>query len=193
MKDDTEFIKLYEAYLDDLSTLHQRAYEYFDRYFQALTSPEDGGARYSVEKAMETYLSLHMPSGRRRGDYTAFQKMLKQGWPNATSLKNIRARREDVPRKLLLLLYIITENVVDDAYDELDEEYLSPEELFEEHWWRVNLMLKDCGMPTLDPRNVYDWLVLYSLNSAVHQDEAMSQRMEEVIAAMFSETDGETT
>ena len=67
--------------------------------------------------------------------------MIKQGWPNATKLKNICARREDVPRKLLLLLYLITENVVDDAYDEMDESYLSPEELFEEHWWRVNLML----------------------------------------------------
>lgn len=193
VKDDTEFIKLYEAYLNDFGTLHQRAYEYFDRYFQTLTTPEGGEEHYSIEKAMETYLSLHMPSGSRRSDYTVFQKMLKQGWPNATSLKNIRARREDVPRKLLLLLYIITENVVDEAYDEMDEEYLSPEELFEEHWWRVNLMLRDCGMPTLDPRNVYDWLVLYSLNSAVHQDEAMSHRMEAVIMAMFSEQDREST
>ena len=62
---------------------------------------------------------------------------------------------------------------------------MSPEELFEEHWWRVNLMLRDCGMPTLDPRNAYDWLVLYSLNSGVEQDAAMAERMEAVIAALF--------
>ena len=135
-----------------------------------------------------------MPSGSRRREFTLIQRMIKQGWPNATKLKNICARREDVPRKLLLLLYLITENVLDDAYDELDESYLSSEELFEEHWWRVNLMLRDCGMPTLDPRNAYDWLVLYSLNSGAGQDEAMAERMEAVIAALFpADKEGENT
>ena len=193
VQDDREFIRLYEEYLDSFGTLHQRAWNYFDRFFQVLVSP-DGEERYSIEKAAQTYLSLHMPSGSRRQEYTLIQRMLKQGWPNATKLKNICAHREDVPRKLLLLLYIITENVLDDAYDELDETYLSPEELFEEHWWRVNLMLRECGMPTLDPRNAYDWLVLYSLNSGVGQDEAMGERMEAVIAALFpGETGREIT
>ena len=193
VRDDAEFARLYEEYLDSFGTLHQRAWDYFDRFFQVLVSPGEGEERYSIEKAAQTYLTLHMPSGSRRREYSVVQRMLKQGWPNATKLKNICAHREDVPRKLLLLLYIITENVVDDAYDELDETYLSPEELFEEHWWRVNLMLQDCGMPTLDPRNVYDWLVLYSLNSGGRQDEAMGERMESVIAAMFPEQDGETS
>lgn len=191
VNDDAEFVRLYEAYLDSFGTAHQRAWTYFDRYFQALVSPGEDEERYSIEKAAQTYLSLHMPSGSRRSDYSLVQRMLKQGWPNTTKLKNICAHREDVPRKLLLLLYIITENVVDDAYDELDEEYLSPEELFEEHWWRVNLMLQDCGMPTLDPRNAYDWLVLYSLNSGATQDEAMGERMESVLAAMFPDDCGE--
>lgn len=191
--DDAAFARMYEEYLDSFGTLHQRAWDYFARYFRALTLPGDGEEQYSIQRAMETYLSLHMPSGSRRKDYTLVQRMIKQGWPNATKLKNICARREDVPRKVLLLLYLITENVVDDAYDELDEEYLSPEELFEEHWWRVNLMLQDCGMPTLDPRNAYDWLVLYSLNSGVHQEEGMGQRMEAVITALFPAENGETT
>ena len=189
--DDVEFARLYETYLDAFGTMHRRAWDYFDRFFRVLTAPEDGEERYSIEKAVQTYLTLHMPSGSRRQEYSVVQRMLKQGWPNATKLKNICAHREDVPRKLLLLLYIITENVVDDAYDELDENYLSPEELFEEHWWRINLMLQDCGMPTLDPRNAYDWLVLYSLNCALRQDEAMGEQMEAVIAAMFPE--GEST
>ena len=185
VQDDQEFIRLYEAYLDSFGTLHQRAWDYFDRFFQVLAAPDAGEERYSIEKAAQTYLSLHMPSGSRRREFNLIQRMIKQGWPNATKLKNICARREDVPRKLLLLLYLITENVLDDAYDELDESYLSSEELFEEHWWRVNLMLRDCGMPTLDPRNAYDWLVLYSLNSGAGQDEAMAERMEAVIAALF--------
>ena len=192
--DDQEFIRLYEEYLGSFGTLHQRAWDYFDRFFQVLAAPDGDEERYSIEKAAQTYLSLHMPSGSRRREFTLIQRMIKQGWPNATKLKNICARREDVPRKLLLLLYLITENVLDDAYDELDESYLSSEELFEEHWWRVNLMLRDCGMPTLDPRNAYDWLVLYSLNSGAGQDEAMAERMEAVIAALFpADKEGENT
>ena len=192
VRDDGDFSRLYEAYLGAFGTLHQRAWDYFDRYFQALLFPSAGEERYSIQRAMDTYLTLHMPSGSRRRDLTLIQRMLKQGWPNATKLKNICARKEDVPRKLLLLLYLVTENVVDGSYDELDEDYLSPEELFEEHWWRVNLMLQDCGMPTLDPRNAYDWLVLYSLNSALRQEEAMGERMEAVLAVLFPEETGET-
>ena len=192
VRDDAAFARRYEAYLDAFGTLHQRAWDYFARYFQVLTQPGDGEEQYSIQRAMDTYLSLHIPSGSRRKEYSLVQRMIKQGWPNATKLKNIWARREDVPRKVLLLLYLITENVVDDAYDELDETYLSPEELFEEHWWRVNLMLQDCGMPTLDPRNAYDWLVLYSLNSGEDREEGMGERMEAVIAALFPQ-EGETT
>lgn len=193
VQDDAEFARLYEAYLDSFGTLHQRAWDYFERYFAALLSPGDGEERYSIQRAAETYLTLHMPSGSRRQDFTLVQRMLKQGWPNTTKLKNICARKEDVPRKLLLLLYLVTENVVDGNYDEMDEDYLSPEELFEEHWWRINLMLQDCGMPTLDPRNAYDWLVLYSLNSALRQDEAMGERMEAVLAALFPDENEEST
>lgn len=42
--------------------------------------------------------------------YTAVQKLLKHNRPNTTALKNIGNRKEDVPRKLLLLLCIVTEN-----------------------------------------------------------------------------------
>ena len=111
------------------------------------------------------------------------QKLIKRNWPNTTALKNIRAHREDVPRKLLLLLYIITENVTDDQYTELDEDYLSLEERLDDHWWVINAMLTDCGMPVLDPRNAFDWLVLYALTAT--GDQSMSERMEQVIQALY--------
>ena len=99
--DDQEFIRLYEEYLGSFGTLHQRAWDYFDRFFQVLAAPDGDEERYSIEKAAQTYLSLHMPSGSRRREFNLIQRMIKQGWPNATKLKNICARREDVPRKLL--------------------------------------------------------------------------------------------
>jgi len=168
---------------------HSRAYYFFSRYLNKLIHPDpswDGDVEeaYSLDAVMELYLSLQMPSGKDRSGYTVCQKLIKKNWPNTTALKNIRAGREDVPRKLLLLLYVITENVLDMEYTELDEDYLTVEERLEDHWWTINAILNDCGMAQLDPRNASDWLVLYSLTAT---EETMSERMEQVIEFMFEQ------
>lgn len=176
--------------IDKFGQLHARAYRYFEKYMKQLTHPDNGWddgdeQDYSIEKVMEQYLSLHMPSGRNRTRYSVTQKLLKRNWPNATALKNILAHKEDVTRKLLLILYIVTENAVDGEYSELDEDYLSLQDRLEDHWWVLNAILTDCGMPTLDPRNATDWLVLYALTAG--EDESMSERMTEVIDHLFSD------
>ena len=183
---------LRECYLANLPLmghLHFRAYHHFQKYLDQLIRPASawGGMKepdYSIEAVMAQYLTMNMPSIRSRSSFTVIQKLLKKNWPSATSLKNIRKRKEDVPRKLLLLLYVVTENVLDGEYHETDEEYISPEDKLEDHWWALNAILADCGMPPLDPRNATDWLILYSLAA---DDEPMSQRMEQVIECMFSD------
>lgn len=180
----------YIANLNRFGTLHLRAYRYFSKYMRNLIRPtvswEDvPEEQYSLETVMSTYLSLRMPSGKSRSGYSLTQKLIKQGWPNATALKNIMAQRADVPRKLLLLLYIITENVTDGEYSEMDEDYASLEDRLSDHWWVVNAMLMDCGMPVLDPRNAFDWLILYSLTAS--GDESMSERMEQVIDKLYED------
>ena len=35
--------------------------------------------------------------------------------------------------------------------------------LFDDRYRRVNQMLDDCGYSQLDPRNVFDWLMLYCM------------------------------
>ncbi|MCD7750124.1 MAG: hypothetical protein LUI10_00005 [Lachnospiraceae bacterium] len=186
-----ELRRVYLANLDKFGQLHVRAYRYFDKYLNILIHPDTGWDKsaaveeYSLETIMERYLSLHMPSGRSRLRYSVVQKLVKQNWPNSTALKDIRAHREDVSRKLLLLLYIITENVVDDEYHEADEDYLSLQDRLEDHWWVLNAILIDCGMPTLDPRNAFDWLILYAMTA--DEDESMSERMSQVIDHLFAD------
>lgn len=174
--------------LERFGTLHLRAFSYFQKYMGVLLHPAgwsgEQEANYSMEAVMEQYLSLRMPSRRSRRNWSVVQKLIKHNWPNATALKNIRLRREDVPRKLLLLLYVITENVTDGGYCELDEDYISPQERLEDHWWSLNAILTDCGMPLLDVRSATDWLVLYAITAV---DEPMSERMEQVIAHMFAD------
>ena len=178
----------YEANIANFGALHLRAYRYFRRYLDRLTRPASAWTGlaepdYSMEAVMEHYFSM-VPSGRSRAGYSVVQRLIKSSWPNATALKNIRARKADVPRKLLLLLYVITENVVDGEYRETDEDYLSPRERLDDHWWAINAILTDCGMPTLDPRSATDWLVLYAVTAG---EESMSERMEAVIEHIFKD------
>lgn len=176
--------------LENFGALHLRAYTYFSKYLRQLTRPAsavDGMQEpdYSMEAVMTQYLSLKMPSGKNRAGYSVVQKLIKRNWPNTTALKNIRLRKEDVPRKLLLLLYVITENVVDGEYHELDEDYFTPQERLDDHWYCLNAILSDCGMPLLDPRNATDWLVLYAITAG--DDQPMSERMEQVIEALYAD------
>ncbi len=183
--------ELRTAYTQNLSgfgQLHVRAYQYFEKYMRQLMHPdtpygESEEEDYSLEAEMEQYLSLQMPTHRSRSGYTVVQKLLKKNWPNTTTLKNIHAHKADVPRKLLLILYVVTENIIDEDYNENDEDYLTMEERLENHWWMLNAILIDCGMPTLDPRNVTDWLVLYALTAG--DDESMSERMAGVIEQLY--------
>lgn len=184
-----ELRRRYEQNLPRLGTFHVRAYHYFDKYISQLVHPDTAPGSpqepdYSLEAVMDSYLSLQMPFGRDRTNYSLVQKLLKRNWPNATTLKNIRSHRRDVPRKLLLLLYVITENITDGEYSELYEDYLTPEERLEDHWISLNAILTDCGMPTLDPRNAMDWLVLYAITAS---EESMSERMSQVIEGLFQD------
>lgn len=187
---------LWRCYLKNLhyfGSLHLRAYYYFDKFLSLLIHPVPAWLDipepyYSLETVMRTYLSMHMPSGKKRENYSLVQRLIKQNWPNATSLKNIRSHKEDVPRKLLLLLYVITEDttVVSGGLLEAPETELTMQERIEEHWWTLNAMLADCGMALLDPRNINDWLILYAIGAA-GEEESMSERLEQVIALMYQD------
>ena len=186
--------ELRECYLNNLENLaqfHMRAFTYFDRYMKQLIHPSSAmedvdEVDYSLEAVMDMYFTLNMPSSRSRSGYSVTQKLVKSNWPNATTLKDICARRKDVPRKLLLLLYVITENIVDQSYHEIDEGYTDSAERLEDHWWTINAILNDCGMPPLDLRNASDWLMMYAVTA---DDEAMSEKLEQVIEYMFRDVE----
>ena len=61
---------------------------------------------------------------------------------------------------------------------------ISDRERLDDHWFALNAILTDCGMPLLDPRNATDWLVLYAVTAT---EESMSERMEKVIEYMFAD------
>ncbi len=162
---------------------HNTAYSYFAKMLALLVGDEDEGS-YSMEYVAETYLRLGVPLDKKTAGYTDIQKVVKKYWPGARSIKAMKARTEDVTRKTLLLLYLVTGGVWGQEYDELYEDYITPEQFLEEHCRRMNRMLTECGMCRIDPRNVFDYLLLYCLRP---EDETfMSERMEMLAAEIFA-------
>lgn len=168
-----------------LGTNHNTAYSYFCKMLSLLTGENlKGEAQYSMENVADTYLRLNVPQDKKTGKYTDVQKMVKKYWPGSRSIKAMKNRSEDVTRKTLLLMYLVTGGVWGQEYDELDESYIQPREFLETHCKRMNQMLTECGMCCIDPRNVFDYLVLYCLRP---EDELfMSERMAALAAEIFN-------
>lgn len=187
--DDETFNEFYTENYDSLGELHNTAYTRFLFFLNLLVQPESGYCekeyKYSYETVVDEYLRMNLPFDKRTSKYSVLQKTIRKFWPNTTSITKMHNREEDVTRCVLLLLYLITEGGItaeDSAAYILDED-LTDEERFEEHYWRLNSMLNDCGMSKIDPRNVFDWLILYCLKSS--DDEAMSERMQAVLNVIF--------
>ena len=106
---------LRECYARNLGTFgshHARAYYYFERYLNQLIMPtssieEEQCDAYSLQAVMDAYLSMNMPMSRKRSQFTLVQKLLKDHWPNRTALQGIITHKIDVPRRVLMLLYVI--------------------------------------------------------------------------------------
>ena len=167
-----------------LGTYHNTAYHYFCKMLALLTGENLEGERcYSMEYVANTYLRLNIPQDRKTGNYSDIQKIVKKYWPGARSIKAMKSRSEDVSRKALLLLYLVTGGVWEQRYDELDEAYIQPREFLETHCMRMNQMLTACGMRTMDPRSAFDYLVLYCLRP--EEELFMSDRMAALAAEIF--------
>ena len=78
-----------------------------------LQRPESGvdlkEKKYSMEEILTEYIRMKVPETKRVGGYSALQRLVKKYWPNESSLINMRRRKEDVSRKAMILLYLVTE------------------------------------------------------------------------------------
>ena len=171
---------------DKMGPEHNTAYAYFCKMLALLTGEAlPGEDAYSMEYVAQTYLRLNVPMEKKTGRYSDIQKLVKKYWPSPRSIKAMKSRSEDVGRKTLLLLYLVTGGVWGQEYDELDETYIQPKEFLETHCRRMNQMLTQCGMRRIDPRNVFDYLLLYCLRP--EEEMFMSERMSRLAAEIFAE------
>lgn len=197
VSNEEELADFFREYAGRLGRLHETAYlkfsELLDRLLRPESSCEAEEQRYTMEKVMETYLRMHVPETKRTADYTLLQRMLKKYWPSESSLLNMKNRREDVSRKVMILLYLITEafdeekgNEEDEADEwadvELEEE--DPDTVMETRWRKMDLFLNQYGMNRLDAGNPFDYLAIYAMRS--NEAGEVSGRMEAVLDALFN-------
>lgn len=162
IRGEDEFVDFIRQQRMNLGELHNTAYEYFQEYMEVLTKPPDSFPHlperaYSVREIVQMYLKP--PAGSS----SVLGKTLRAHWPDEKTLSQIANRRQDVPRKVLILLFLITDGAENSLY--VNDAAVSDDArvLFDDRYRRVNQMLDDCGYSQLDPRNVFDWLMLYCM------------------------------
>lgn len=166
----------------------------------------------SVEEIIEEYLRMYVPkntsrkkTGEGKRNYTYLQRVIKKNWPSESIISKMKTKEMDVSRKVLLLLFLLTEEFEvsdlinreqeDDIFSDLDEgdEYLSDlgemedaNDRMERRIVQLNLFLEAYGMNQLDPGSAFDCFVLYALKSSYDGDEDnMGERFKSVLKLLF--------
>lgn len=192
--DEESFKAFYYKNMDVLGVLHNTAYEKFQRFFDKLRLPsssefvEAKDEPYTVDEILMEYFRVNLPYNRETNAYTTLQKTVKKYWPNSTSIKNMINRKCDVSRKVILLMYLIFQgNCEGESEDDCMDNELTPNEMLTEHYVKLNVRLMECGFSRLDPRCVFDWLILYCLKTDADGD--MKERLDAVLAKIFGDVE----
>lgn len=210
VQDEEDLVQFLRDLGKELGQLHETAYARFIQLLDTLQKPEGERDRvqkgpgedertYTMSDVIVEYLGMNVPEGRKTSGMSVLQRMIKKYWPNESSLFNMRNRKEDVSRKVMILLYLITE-AMDEAAEDEDDYYFEdleedPDTLLEMRIEKMNLFLDIYGMNLLDPGNPFDYLAIYAMRT-----EDVGTRMAEVLDVLFEgqgrrkkveETDGE--
>lgn len=171
-----------EQHKGSFGEFHNTAYRKFLIMLNQLTVPEMDGRlgfpkerEYSVEQVVDSYLRMGVPYNKKSERYHWAEKQIKKHWPSSKSVREMAARKRDVNRKTLLLLYLATE----DTHDSISDN----EKQMKEHISRVNLMMTECGMPLLNPHSPFDYLVLLALSE--DEEESAGLKMERMVRRVF--------
>ena len=125
----------------------------------------------STSEILETYLYRSLVPVKERGkrsaeaSFSAIQRSIRQNWPDEATLSKMRSRKKDVSRKVLILLFLATDGSGSEFTLDEEEEPFTQEEQFLDLYTRMNFMLASCGFQKLDPRNPFDWMILYCIST----------------------------
>lgn len=149
----------------------------------------------TTREILETYLYRRLVPVAERGAkrdadaFSAVQRSIRGSWPDEFTLSRMKKRQLDVSRKTLILLFLATNGGAGDYGEGEDEEFededleLTPDQVFQDLYLRLDLMLSDCGFQQLDPRSPFDWIVLFCISSGDLWES--DSRLQEMLAELF--------
>lgn len=187
-----------------LGSLHNSAYQQFLELMSVLERPDsstgDEEDRYTMRDIVETYLDKKLPSARQGKSFGEKRRGILAGWPDEATLSRMKNRKTDVTRKVLMLLFLVTDGGEPEEEEWPDDEDLDWDEMededegneadaaFRSSYMRMNQMLASCGYRTIDPRNPFDWVALYCMR--VQEDDesidGLNERLSHVLDALFA-------
>lgn len=144
-----------------------------------------------TSEILETYLYRNLVPVQERGKgsaeatFSAIQRSIRQNWPDEATLSKMKNRKKDVTRKVLILLFLATDGSGSDFTPDDKKEPLTQEEQFQDLYTRMNLMLTSCSFQKLDPRNPFDWMILYCISTGDLWES--DQRLPAILRAAFPE------
>lgn len=198
---------------DEYKRMKQYPEEYSREEREELEKRWQGAQKMSVEEIMDKMMRMHVPvnTTRKKGIHRQaaekneiyFKKVIRKNWPSADILQKMQSRKMDVSRKVLLLLFLVTEEfeVINTEEENTEEEesygtYLieleqqeTAGDRMEKRLMRINLFLDQYGMNRLDPGSPFDCIVLYALRADLDDvgENNMHGRMEQVLKELFEE------
>lgn len=195
-----DLVDFFQEHRADMGQMHETAYKKFMELLRKLQMPGDDDGqeeKYSMKEVAQQYIRMNVPEKKKLSDYTLLQKLVKKYWPGETALLNMQNRKEDVSRKAMILLYLVTEEFDEGGDEELyyyEEDEDDADTVLETRLEKMDLFLDSYGMNGLDPGNPFDFLVLYAMRT--QEGDFASDRMSQVLEALFAEgnkgTDKET-
>lgn len=159
---------------------------------EAILSQKHAGFddRITSRDILETYLYRNLvpiarrDAKKRKNAFSGIQNSIRANWPDETTISKMRKKQLNVTRKVLILLFLAT-NGSNTEFEEDDEDEVleTRDEIFQDIYTRLNLLLQSCGFPMLDPRTPFDWMVLYCV--CVDDTWDVDQRLADMLTAMF--------
>lgn len=205
---DDELLQFFRNHGMELGEIHETAYQKFMEMLKQIQMPQGSNFQYeesvnlSMEEVVQEYIRMNVPEVAQTANFSVLQRLIKKHWPNEAEITRMRNRTIDVSRKVMILLYLITESFDDNISDILDEYaeeqeeldfYLEDEEEDLDTIWecriqKMNLFLEMYGMSQLDLGSPFDLIVVYALKVSPWDDDNFafaSNRMEEVLGILF--------
>ena len=157
------------AYKKFMECYNLAVYE-IKRYKSEDTAEKYSHAEVSVDEICGEIANI--PDKKKKTGLNIIQKIIAKDEPNRQKLTNIKNKKERVPRKYLILFFLM-------VWGDMEN--------YKESILTLNEALDECGMPRLDSRNPFDWIVMNSFYYAGAPDNpGAMDRMSKITERVFN-------